>query len=492
MASKNTRWTLSRSKDLDAPLAQSTRSLMWRTCGRPRYNESMRDYAENSRKIALHSDTQKLSGTSTAKLTMQPDTLHSTSRARFTPFRQRTAISNCTETMRSDWPSGGGINSTQSRRSVDLNSPIEFQRLQYSNHRLIMSKESYTRDLQPFTAFPLMCRFLALLCLPVLMQADIPPVDYWTDEARAGWLAVAAHQEGASRLSLIQPDGTASLNLISPVWTTQGAVALHRLPYRVLPFSTWWHRYGALRELVDDTAGSTPKFQWVQDGDTARLQADPKDLAELPPQGLALEALAKSIQLSTEDPLVKAYGLDFISGKNATLANTLNQRFRRIHRKHDQGMRKWELENDFTDRPAKMVHELRLLYWTPKRCTALVLTRSRRMYAKTSVSEESILLERRQDGTWTSYDPLAGTVDKDQLREAIRALLNQQQASGDDFAEEHPDPLSADARRSYMPFRVGNRLYLNFAPYTIAAGAWGTVTIAPAKYAPDDAKAETN
>ena len=335
-----------------------------------------------------------------------------------------------------------------------------------------------------------LCRCLALLCLPTLLHADIPPIEYWTDEARAGWLAVAAHQDGASRLSLIQPNGTGSLDFISPVWPNKETITLHRVSGKSLPFSTWWHRYGALHELLEDTAGKTPEFEWLQDGTTARLQAATSATSELPPQGLALEALAKSIQLSTKDPLVQAYGLDFSRGENARLAQTLNQRFRQIHRKHDQGMREWELENDFTDRPATMVHELRLLDWTPKRCTALVLTRSRRMYAKTSLSEESILLERRQDGTWTSYDPLAGTVDKEQLREAIRALLNRQQASGDDFAEEHPDPLSADARCCYMPFRVGNRLYLNFAPYTVAAGAWGVVTIAPAKYAPEDAPIE--
>ena len=327
---------------------------------------------------------------------------------------------------------------------------------------------------------------ILLLCLTSLMHGAIPTVEYWTDEARTGWLGLLCRTQESNRLSLIPPNGIVELDLISkPGPGNEKNMSLHKLRNPTLPASTWWHRYGAVKEI----AGSKTAFSWQQDGHSALLQAEQSNAHGVPPQGLHLQALARSVQLGTEDPLVQAFGLEFSSASNTPLAQALHQHFRRIHRSHDQDMREWEVSENFTDRPAEMVHELRLLDWSPVRCTALALTRSKRLYAKTSVVEESIHLRRTDDGQWISYDPLAGTVDKDKLRESIRVLLNQQQASGDHFAERYPDPLQA--RGIYIPLRIGNRLYLRFAPYTVAAGAWGTVTIAPARYAPDSLSNET-
>lgn len=330
-----------------------------------------------------------------------------------------------------------------------------------------------------------MYRLLTYLLAPIaLLASEMPLIQYWTDEDSNGWLAIACEQQGSpSRVTLIQPDGEAGVDLITEAWSNDVAVDLNLLDGRHLPTSAWWPCAGALQNLLQTTEGQPPAYRWSKRGQSAALQSlEPSD-SGIPAFEISLQPLAQSIQLQTSDPLVEAHGLSFSIDAIGTLESTLQQHFRQIHRAHDLRIRQDEAEDpSIGDRPGRMIHELRLLHWTPERCSALVLTRSNRMFASTSIAIETINLSRNPDGSWSDYDPLHGQVDRAKLREAIRVLLNQQDANGDRFAEDYPDPISEEAQQTYTALRLGNRLYLVFEPYAVASGAWGTVTISPAMY----------
>lgn len=319
-----------------------------------------------------------------------------------------------------------------------------------------------------------------LFCLPALLSAALPSVQYWTDAPRAGWLALSCQTEGASRLTLIQPDGTSGPDFMTDSKADKRETAFYQLPERTLPGSAWWHRSGALHRQLDQIRGTPTAAIWSKNADSAMLRGTQSASQQLPQGGLPIQKLAEAAQLETSDPLIEAYGLRFFAEGDKTLEKALQARFRKIHRSHDQNLRQYERSKDYA--PAESIHELRLLDWRTDRCSALVLTRSSRQSAKTSIDIESIHLRRDASDTWQPDNPLNGSVDSDPLREAIRDLLNRQGASGDDFAARFPDPLSKEARRIYTPLRVGDRLYLLFKSYTVAAGAWGTVIISPAKY----------
>lgn len=328
-------------------------------------------------------------------------------------------------------------------------------------------------------------RSLLLLCLTAYnLAAAIPSVQYWTDEARSGWLAAVCQVEGASRLTLVSPDGASGQDFITTQLSKNDPQWLYATNYQTRPTSGWWHDYVGMHLAQKGALINPPTHHWQRDHNRAFFQANALNWIGHLPRTLECTLLAESTPLPTEDPLVEAYGLRFHLPEAAGLSEPLHQAFRGIHRTHDQEMRDYENDNDndFQDWRAEIVHELRLLSWTPTHCAALVITKSRRQFTSTSLDLQSIHLRRNAAGDWMHYDPLKGEIARQQLRETIRLQLNAQEASGDYFAERFPDPLSTEARELYTPLRIGSRLYLLFPPYVVASGAQGTITISPASY----------
>lgn len=327
-------------------------------------------------------------------------------------------------------------------------------------------------------------RSLPLLCLTAInLAAEIPSVQYWTDEARPGWLAAACQVEGASRLTLVSPDGASGQDFITTQLSRNDPQWLYATDYQILPTSGWWHDYVGMHFAQEDAFTNPPTHQWQRDHNRAFFQANALNWIDHLPRTLECTLLAESTPFPTEDPLVEAYGLHFHLPEAAGLSEPLHQAFRTIHRTHDKAMRDYENDNDFQNWRAEIVHELRLLSWTPTHCAALTITKSRRQFTSTSIDLKSLHLRRNAAGDWTPYDPLKGQIDRQQLLETIRQQLNAQEASGDYFAERFPDPLSPEAQELYTPLRIGSRLYLLFPPYVVASGAQGTITISPATYA---------
>lgn len=257
---------------------------------------------------------------------------------------------------------------------------------------------------------------------------------------------------------------------------------LHRVPARIatdsLPISPWRYSEYGWRDSYEEAALGPVVALW--DASQKRLRPFASDLnqsASSRPEWSA-QLLARLVRLPTAAPLLEAYGLEFKEPDQRPLQASLPQSFRAIHQAHDAEMRRIEQADPaLADRPAEMVHELRLLHWTHTQCTALVITRSTRMYAKTSIDLASIHLKRTADGNWEPYDPLERISDTTAFAETIRGELNRQGASGDWFIERYPDPTARIARDAYFPLQIGSKLYLLFEPYTVHAGVFGTITV---------------
>ena len=326
-------------------------------------------------------------------------------------------------------------------------------------------------------------RSFLLLCFTAFNPvAAIPTVHYWTDEARSGWLVATVQDEGVGRLTLVPPDGASGQDFITMQRSKNESQWLYATHYESLPSSGWWHDYVAMRFAQEDALNNPPTHRWESDHINAHLRANALNWINHLPSTIEFTLLAESIPLPTENPLVEAYGLRFHLPEAEGLSKPLLQAFLTLHRTHDQEMRDYENKNGFEDWRAKIVHELRLLSWTPTHCAALAITKSRRQSTSTSLDLQSIHLRRNAAGDWILYDPLKGEIDRQQLRETIRQQLNAQQAGGDYFAERFPDPLSPEAQELYTPLRIGSRLHLLFPPYVVASGAQGTITISPASY----------
>lgn len=74
--------------------------------------------------------------------------------------------------------------------------------------------------------------------------------------------------EGASRLTLIQPDGTPGPNLITDSEADNGETEFYQLPARKLPGSAWWHRAEALHERLDQIQGAPTAAIWSQNAES--------------------------------------------------------------------------------------------------------------------------------------------------------------------------------------------------------------------------------
>jgi hypothetical protein len=321
---------------------------------------------------------------------------------------------------------------------------------------------------------------LLLLLVPIKPATALPTIQYWTDTTDNGWLAACCKTESASRLTLIAPDGTPDLDLVATIENPSDTVHFYQLPEPELPYSAWWHREGALSELHDsiDTQ-STASYGWQQSATAAKLEPESPAASKKTSVPQHFIPLAETVPLQSTDPLVQVFGLTFKLTETTLPEALLNLRFQQINLKYDTEMRAYESRKFGSEEwSAEIIHELRLLHYTPEYCSAIVITRAQRRYASTSISLEAIHLQHNPDDTWSFYDPLERVQNPDALSEAIRITLNAQGASGDFFTERHPDPLSQDARNNYTAIQIGSQLHLLFEPYTVHVGAYGTVHIA--------------
>ncbi len=320
---------------------------------------------------------------------------------------------------------------------------------------------------------------LPLLLLVAFNTAvALPKVQYWTDPAQSGWLLAACEAEGAVRLTLTAPDGDTMLDWIGTSASPGTPTQLHSLADPELPVSAWWSRPGALEDLLQANANAPITATWTVDGDTAQLTPPANQSTRVMEPPHAFARLAAATPLDTLDPLVEATGLSFQPHQPTLPIALLNLRFQQIHLEHDRRMRTREADDPgLADAPAHMAHELRLLQASPDRYTALVITKAKRRFASTSISLETLHLQRQPDESWEFYNPLDAITDPITFREAIRHALNAQDADGDFFAEKHPNPLAPKSRTAYLPLQIGSKLLLLFEPYVVAPGAFGTITI---------------
>ena len=153
---------------------------------------------------------------------------------------------------------------------------------------------------------------LLLLCLTACLQAEIPPVHYWTDEARTGWLAAVCGAEGAGRLTFIQPDGKV-LGDFLPLSEGSAKAAPLYLISREIPHSGWWHDYVSIRmnRKHGDVLKHPPSHFWEAMDASATLRSSTLYPGSLPATPIRFTPLAEAAPLESSDPLVEAHGLKF-------------------------------------------------------------------------------------------------------------------------------------------------------------------------------------
>ena len=316
---------------------------------------------------------------------------------------------------------------------------------------------------------------LLTFILPAVLCADLP-IRYWTPSDSVNQLALSCQDSDGGRIILMDTDGDALLEgcyMGNPEAQAAG-VDLLQMQTTGIPASPWWNS-GQAERLQEEEASATalPKLELTAKASSWHIDLSTSDT----PNGTTLIAFAETVALPTIDPLVQLSGIHCLTPDHRPLESALHAALLTHARAHLQTLRANEAERtDLADRPSSATHELRLLHLSNKRCAALILTRSSRRGASTSIDIAALNLELRE-GQWQAVDPLTKVADPVALREAIRTQLNRVDADGDTFATQYPNPLLPDARSTFSVLRFEQRLWFIFEPYVVAAGAYGTIAI---------------
>lgn len=120
--------------------------------------------------------------------------------------------------------------------------------------------------------------------------------------------------------------------------------------------------------------------------------------------------------------------------------------------------------------------EQRLLSLNPDRCALLLITRT---YSGGARSQSRLLALNyflTAEGRWQRHIPLTRHPAPDQIKAKIRDTLNHIKSDGDYFYREETDPLDP-ATRMFQVLQIGPTPWAIFAPYAVAPGAFGSISV---------------